>query len=227
MDADDRGLGRHRGQAGPHRLAAGGAAGDARPRARRRRPARRRPRRRRARGPTSTATSITRPAPSGSYCFGAAEAAARRRPRRRSSTRPADLAGPHGSALGHMGSGSTLPRSWLTINRDRDVSPGPTSSPTPTTAIARRARRRRRRAPAGPRRRAVPRGRPARRPLPRHRGRIAIAIANPIDRRESVVALMETGDLFGEMGMLDDRPRSAMARALEPSTRASPSPTRR
>ena len=49
------------------------------------------------------------------------------------------------------------------------------------------------------------------------RGRIAIAIANPIDRRESVVALMEPGDLFGELGMLDDRPRSAMARALEPS----------
>ncbi len=49
------------------------------------------------------------------------------------------------------------------------------------------------------------------------RGRIAIAIANPIDRRESVVALMEPGDLFGDLGMLDDRPRSAMARALEPS----------
>jgi CRP/FNR family transcriptional regulator, cyclic AMP receptor protein len=50
------------------------------------------------------------------------------------------------------------------------------------------------------------------------RGRIAIALANPIDRRESVVALMETNDLFGEMGMLDDGPRSAMARALEPTT---------
>lgn len=48
-------------------------------------------------------------------------------------------------------------------------------------------------------------------------GRLAIALANPIDRRESVVALMETGDLFGELGLLDDRPRSAMARALEPS----------
>ena len=50
------------------------------------------------------------------------------------------------------------------------------------------------------------------------RGRIAIALANPIDRRESVVALMEENDLFGEMSMLDDGPRSAMARALEPST---------
>jgi CRP-like cAMP-binding protein len=50
------------------------------------------------------------------------------------------------------------------------------------------------------------------------RGRLAIAIANPIDRRESVVALMEPGDLFGEMGMLDDGPRSALARALEPTT---------
>ncbi len=50
------------------------------------------------------------------------------------------------------------------------------------------------------------------------RGRLAIAIANPIDRRESVVALMEIGDLFGEMGLLDDGPRSALARALEPTT---------
>jgi CRP-like cAMP-binding protein len=50
------------------------------------------------------------------------------------------------------------------------------------------------------------------------RGRLAIALANPIDRRESVVALMESGDLFGELGMLDDGPRSAMARALEPTT---------
>jgi CRP/FNR family cyclic AMP-dependent transcriptional regulator len=46
------------------------------------------------------------------------------------------------------------------------------------------------------------------------RGRIAIAIASPLDRRESVVALMEPGDLFGELGLLDDGPRSAMARAL-------------
>ncbi len=50
------------------------------------------------------------------------------------------------------------------------------------------------------------------------RGRLAIAIANPIDHRETVVSLMEPGDLFGEMAMLDDGPRSAMARALEPTT---------
>jgi CRP/FNR family cyclic AMP-dependent transcriptional regulator len=49
------------------------------------------------------------------------------------------------------------------------------------------------------------------------RGRVAIAMASPIDRRESVVALMEPGDLFGEMSLLDDGPRSALARALEPS----------
>ena len=48
-------------------------------------------------------------------------------------------------------------------------------------------------------------------------GRIAIAMSSPVDRRESVVALMEPGDLFGELGMLDDGPRSALARALEPS----------
>lgn len=48
------------------------------------------------------------------------------------------------------------------------------------------------------------------------RGRIAIANKS-FDGRESVVALMEPGDLFGEMGMLDGRPRSAEGRALEPS----------
>ncbi len=49
------------------------------------------------------------------------------------------------------------------------------------------------------------------------RGRVAIAMSNPFDKRESVVALMEVGDLFGELGLLDDGSRSAMARALEPS----------
>ena len=48
-------------------------------------------------------------------------------------------------------------------------------------------------------------------------GRIAIAMASQVDHRESVVALMEAGDLFGEMGMLDEGPRSALARALETS----------
>jgi CRP-like cAMP-binding protein len=49
-------------------------------------------------------------------------------------------------------------------------------------------------------------------------GRIAIA-KRSIDGRESVVALMEEGDLFGEMGLfdVDGEGRSAEARALEPS----------
>ncbi len=47
-------------------------------------------------------------------------------------------------------------------------------------------------------------------------GRIAIANRS-IDGRESVVALMEPGDLFGEMGLFDERGRSAQARALEAS----------
>jgi len=50
-------------------------------------------------------------------------------------------------------------------------------------------------------------------------GRIAIAIGNkPLDNRETVIALMEEGDLFGEMGMLDASTRSAGARALEASS---------
>lgn len=48
-------------------------------------------------------------------------------------------------------------------------------------------------------------------------GRLAIVIVNPIDHRETVVSLMEHGDLFGEMSLLDDLPRSASARALESS----------
>ena len=48
-------------------------------------------------------------------------------------------------------------------------------------------------------------------------GRIAIANRS-IDGRESVVALMEPGDLFGEMGLFDGFGRSAEGRALEPST---------
>ncbi|CAB4880650.1 unannotated protein [freshwater metagenome] len=49
-------------------------------------------------------------------------------------------------------------------------------------------------------------------------GRVAVAIANPIDNRETMVGLMTPGDLFGEMPMLDHGARSANARALEPST---------
>jgi CRP-like cAMP-binding protein len=47
-------------------------------------------------------------------------------------------------------------------------------------------------------------------------GRIAIASRSD-DGRESVFALMERGELFGEMGLLDGLGRSAEARALEPS----------
>ena len=49
-----------------------------------------------------------------------------------------------------------------------------------------------------------------------HSGRIAIANTSA-DGRESVMALMEAGDLFGEMPLLDGGARSAGARALEPS----------
>jgi len=48
-------------------------------------------------------------------------------------------------------------------------------------------------------------------------GRIAIANRSE-DGRESLIALMEHGDLFGEMPLFDGLPRSAEARALEEST---------
>ncbi len=48
------------------------------------------------------------------------------------------------------------------------------------------------------------------------RGRIAM-VNRSIDGRESVVALMEDGDLFGEMPLFDHQNRSTDARALEPS----------
>jgi CRP-like cAMP-binding protein len=47
-------------------------------------------------------------------------------------------------------------------------------------------------------------------------GRIAISNKS-FDGRESMVALMERGDLFGEMSHFDGLGRSAEARALEPS----------
>jgi CRP/FNR family cyclic AMP-dependent transcriptional regulator len=47
-------------------------------------------------------------------------------------------------------------------------------------------------------------------------GRVGIAKSAP-DGRESLVALMEPGDLFGEMPLFDEEPRSGTARALEPS----------
>ena len=47
-------------------------------------------------------------------------------------------------------------------------------------------------------------------------GRVAIANKSE-DGRESLIALMEPGDLFGEMPLFDGLPRSAEARALEES----------
>ena len=47
-------------------------------------------------------------------------------------------------------------------------------------------------------------------------GRIAMSQRSP-DGRESVIALMERGDLFGEMPLFDGLGRSTEARALEPS----------
>ena len=47
-------------------------------------------------------------------------------------------------------------------------------------------------------------------------GRVAMANRSD-DGRESLVALMEPGDLFGEMPLFDGLGRSAAARALEPS----------
>lgn len=45
-------------------------------------------------------------------------------------------------------------------------------------------------------------------------GRVAILTSSP-DGRESLVAVLEEGALFGELGLFDDGPRSADARALE------------
>lgn len=47
-------------------------------------------------------------------------------------------------------------------------------------------------------------------------GRVAITLRSP-DGRESVLTLMEPGDLFGDMPIFDGEPRSAGARALESS----------
>lgn len=48
-------------------------------------------------------------------------------------------------------------------------------------------------------------------------GRVSIVIENPLDHRETVIALMDGGDLFGEMALIDGGTRSAMAKVLEPS----------
>ena len=48
-------------------------------------------------------------------------------------------------------------------------------------------------------------------------GRVSIVIENSVDHRETVIALMDAGDLFGEMALIDGGTRSAMAKVLEPS----------
>jgi CRP/FNR family cyclic AMP-dependent transcriptional regulator len=48
-------------------------------------------------------------------------------------------------------------------------------------------------------------------------GRIAILTSSP-DGRESLVAVLDEGSLFGELGLFDEGPRSADARALEESS---------
>lgn len=47
-------------------------------------------------------------------------------------------------------------------------------------------------------------------------GRVAI-VTHAADDRETVVAVMETGGLFGELGLFDDEPRSSGTRALTDS----------
>jgi CRP/FNR family transcriptional regulator, cyclic AMP receptor protein len=47
-------------------------------------------------------------------------------------------------------------------------------------------------------------------------GRVAISLQSP-DGRESVLTLMEAGDVFGDMPIFDGEARSAQARALEAS----------
>jgi len=59
-------------------------------------------------------------------------------------------------------------------------------------------------------------GEPADRMFVVRSGRVAISKRSP-DGKESIVALMEPGDLFGEMSLFDGEHRSAGARALEPS----------
>lgn len=48
------------------------------------------------------------------------------------------------------------------------------------------------------------------------KGRIAI-VKSFVDRKDSMVALIEPGDLFGEMGLFEHQVRSATARAVEHS----------
>jgi len=59
-------------------------------------------------------------------------------------------------------------------------------------------------------------GEPADRMFVVRHGRVAISKRSP-DAKETIVALMVAGDLFGDMGLFDGEPRWVGARALEPS----------
>ncbi len=59
-------------------------------------------------------------------------------------------------------------------------------------------------------------GDPADRMFVVRHGRVAISKRSP-DAKETIVALMVAGDLFGEMGLFDGEHRRVGARALEPS----------
>jgi len=49
-------------------------------------------------------------------------------------------------------------------------------------------------------------------------GRVGISLhEEAIDDEKKYIAILESGDCFGEMGLLDDKPRSASAHALEDS----------
>ena len=46
----------------------------------------------------------------------------------------------------------------------------------------------------------------------------SVEISLQRDRQKLILAILGTGEAFGEMAMIESRPRSATARALEPTT---------
>jgi CRP/FNR family cyclic AMP-dependent transcriptional regulator len=49
-------------------------------------------------------------------------------------------------------------------------------------------------------------------------GRVEISKASPSGSRPLILGYIGTGGIFGEMALIDNRPRMARARALEPTT---------